>query len=421
MIERPSASTMTASQINRELDALDKKMSKINDRFIEAGRGHERPSETMQKDDPLAREWQAVSARRHELRLEIQRRYGPGAPSRLPRGFGPIREATDDWRDALVPGDDQYVPAVVLPQMPDVVARALAAGAQPPLEYIGDGMTGVVFCVGDVAYKVARHTSPSNHASFEDEAEWLITASYVRDVAPYVAQIHHFDADNLVIERDCVRPDPDRTPYRYGEGKLFDLHRNIERAMLPHGWSAPEFKLDSYVITLGGPVLVDAGMASRVGSELARYVEAVVSGERPLWNTTPSDLAFYVRREIGQTLSQGQGDRLEAMIERRWPSESRGMREASVPSEAQILDYFIFDAEDVDVGRFSRAKTDEVAAHFGIDPKAAYRILNALASRGILSKTRDVMRRHQGRTAVGFQWWEYVWRPGDVERFESQR
>jgi len=88
--------------------------------------------------------------------------------------------------------------------------------------------------------------------------------------------------------------------------------------------------------------------------------------------------------------------------------------------ETEIIDYFIFNAEDVDVGAFSRAKTDEVAAHFGIDPKIAYQALDALAQQGVLLKTRDIMKRHRGRTAVGYQWWEYPWRPGDLERYEER-
>jgi hypothetical protein len=91
-----------------------------------------------------------------------------------------------------------------------------------------------------------------------------------------------------------------------------------------------------------------------------------------------------------------------------------------LPTESQLIDYFIFDAEDVDVGTFSRAKTDEVAAHFKIDEKAAYRALNALAKKGLLNKTRDIMKRHKGEHAVGYQWWEYGWKPGDRERYESK-
>lgn len=249
------------------------------------------------------------------------------APWGANRGLTEASQATadaDGWRDALVPGDDRYIHEIILPEMPDVVARAITAGAPTPLEYMGAGMTGVVFCVDGVAYKVARRMRDIDHQMFEDEAEWLTAASHVTDVAPSVAEIFHFDPDNLVIERDCPRPATDQTPYRYGERRLSDLHGDIERAMLPHGWTAPEFKPDSYVITARGPVLVDASMPSRVGQELARYVEDVVADDRQLWSDRPSDIAFYVRREIGQTLSKGEADRLEALIESKWPGANGG-------------------------------------------------------------------------------------------------
>jgi DNA-binding MarR family transcriptional regulator len=89
------------------------------------------------------------------------------------------------------------------------------------------------------------------------------------------------------------------------------------------------------------------------------------------------------------------------------------------PTEVRLIDFFVFDAAE-DIGRFSRATTDEVAEHFGIDPKAAYRVLNALAKKGRLTKARDIMKRHKGRTAVGYQWWEYYWQPGDLERYEQR-
>ncbi len=83
--------TMLASAINKELDALDVKSGKNCRAFIEAGRGHERPSEYMSKQDPLSREACAIADRESDLRREVVRRYGPGAPSRLPRGFGPLK------------------------------------------------------------------------------------------------------------------------------------------------------------------------------------------------------------------------------------------------------------------------------------------------------------------------------------------
>jgi len=83
------------------------------------------------------------------------------------------------------------------------------------------------------------------------------------------------------------------------------------------------------------------------------------------------------------------------------------------PTERQILDFMLVDAEDIDRGTFSRTTTEEVATHFKIDPKVAYKRLNALAKRGVLDKTRDIMKKHRGAHAVGWQFWEYSWKPGD--------
>ena len=224
----------------------------------------------------------------------------------------------DSWEDYLAPGEARYIPAVVLPQMPDVVARAAAAGMPQGAEFMGAGMTGVVFCVGAVAYKVARQASPTLRRMLEEEAEWLAAAANVPTVAPHVAGVRRFDPGNVVIVRDCPRADPDEPRWKW-ESAIFDLHRRIEQAMLPNGWTAPEFKPDSYVLTSGGPILVDASMPSRVGNVLARYVEDLVEGERELGDERPSDLAFAVRREVGQTLSQAEADRLQALLDRRWP------------------------------------------------------------------------------------------------------
>ncbi len=87
---RKAPRDMTAGQINKELDALEASSSDICSKMIEAGRGDERPTETMVKADTLSLAFKAIVARRSELRIEIDLRYGPGAPSRLPsRGFGP--------------------------------------------------------------------------------------------------------------------------------------------------------------------------------------------------------------------------------------------------------------------------------------------------------------------------------------------
>lgn len=88
-----SPDVMTAAEINRELDRLDAKRSENARAFIDAGRGNERPTDYATKDDPLSVAARAISDRQRDLRYEIERRYGPGAPSRLPlrKGFGPIK------------------------------------------------------------------------------------------------------------------------------------------------------------------------------------------------------------------------------------------------------------------------------------------------------------------------------------------
>ena len=90
-VTREAVAEWSASKINKALDALDRRGSKNGDAFILAGRGHERPSEYLEKGDPLSKEAKAIFQDRNILRDEIERRYGPRAPSRLPRGFGPLK------------------------------------------------------------------------------------------------------------------------------------------------------------------------------------------------------------------------------------------------------------------------------------------------------------------------------------------
>ncbi len=80
---------MTAGKINKELDGLDEAFSKHVDDMIAAGRGNETAQQTAKLDDPLAQRAKALHARYSALKAEIESRYGPGAPHRLPAKFGP--------------------------------------------------------------------------------------------------------------------------------------------------------------------------------------------------------------------------------------------------------------------------------------------------------------------------------------------
>ena len=84
-----SPSEMTAGEINKALDKLDAESSKLNDEAIAAGLGHLRMSEIEKSDHPIGAKYREHWAKRSPLAMERDLRYGPGAPSRLPKGFGP--------------------------------------------------------------------------------------------------------------------------------------------------------------------------------------------------------------------------------------------------------------------------------------------------------------------------------------------
>ncbi len=82
--------TMTASQINRELDALSQHNSEFADTMINAGRGHETWNDYKDKGDDISEHGKRIARRVSELHVEIALRYGPAAPHRLPeKGFPP--------------------------------------------------------------------------------------------------------------------------------------------------------------------------------------------------------------------------------------------------------------------------------------------------------------------------------------------
>lgn len=178
----------------------------------------------------------------------------------------------------------------------DAAYRALESGAQPPLEYIGAGATGIVFCDPRFAFKVARHKSKR---TLEDEAEWLETAATIPEVSSSVALIDHWDPSHNVIVRECVRGS--RGTWG-GSGKIHELWDRIAPYMLAEGWTMPELKEDSVIFDdSGNPKIVDAGMVSRVSNRLLKYVDAILDGRiNPDGYEDHSTLAFYVRREFGQ-------------------------------------------------------------------------------------------------------------------------
>jgi len=86
------------------------------------------------------------------------------------------------------------------------------------------------------------------------------------------------------------------------------------------------------------------------------------------------------------------------------------------PTEKELLDYFLNDADDIDVGHFSRSSTEAVARFFKIDEKLAYRRMNALMKKvPAFTKQRDTIFgginpvTGKPTKSVGFQQWEIGW------------
>jgi hypothetical protein len=161
-------------------------------------------------------------------------------------------------------------------------------------------MYGIVFCdAWGAAWKAFRYEQGKpEHLLFlrgvlEEEYEWLRDAA-ATSIASNVAQVTAMHPDQLVLERECVQG----RPGGWSEGKtLADLHRKISKVMELVGWSAPEFKEDSYIIEkTGKPILVDISLTNRLGMTLAHYVEAVLSGRPSAFSW--HDLGFFIIREI---------------------------------------------------------------------------------------------------------------------------
>lgn len=193
------------------------------------------------------------------------------------------------------------VPSFIRGELAPSERRARLAGAEGPLWYVGAGMYGLVFCdAWGTAWKVFRYEEGEReqHLLFlrgvlEEEYEWLHDAA-ATSIASNVARVGAMHHKEIVLERECVQG----RPGGWGEAqRLYDLHKEISRVMEPAGWSAPEFKEDSYIIeTDGTPRLVDISLVNRLGMTLARYVEDVLQGRESYHDWL--DLAFYILREI---------------------------------------------------------------------------------------------------------------------------
>lgn len=177
--------------------------------------------------------------------------------------------------------NEDRVPDWALLDVVRTLPRTGRAGARFPVTFMGVGMTSVVYCdAAGLAFKVSRQDTESARAFLGREAEYLRVAGQVPFAREHTARLIAFRPDLGVIVRECLRGP---SGHGYGRGKkgrdLWELHQAVGRIMERHGFTAPEFKEDSYVIVRGrGPVLVDAGFSHATGRRVAKAALDVAAG-----------------------------------------------------------------------------------------------------------------------------------------------
>lgn len=187
----------------------------------------------------------------------------------------------------------------------EIRARAIAAGATPPLEFLGEGMTAIVLGDdADLAWKVYKPWPPEyrdrEQYAHEAEAEWLITASRDPDLAKYVPRNVRWHPREQVVERECIYGRPGGWGTRWLR-EIFDILIPVMRER--YGWGRPEFKEDSFVVEededqepTGRIILVDAGFPQRFDENLVQYVREVLAGRTP--HEDIQDLLYALRISV---------------------------------------------------------------------------------------------------------------------------
>lgn len=200
----------------------------------------------------------------------------------------------------------------------DAAERAVKAGGEAPLEFIGIGAQGVVLCDRHHAFKVGRNWGTNRVRNLEDEAEWLMTASQIREVRPFVAAFIDWNKKLGVLTRECPRG----TSGTWGASeKVRATFNKVEPYMLAAGWGMPEFKEDSVVFTGGRAQIVDAGFPHRISNRLVSFVESVLEGRRRRepadFEDSLSDLSFELRRELTENPKAIARGRMEPPLDER--------------------------------------------------------------------------------------------------------
>lgn len=169
----------------------------------------------------------------------------------------------------------------------------LELGATPPLEFMGEGSTGKVFCdAAGHAWKVPHSLLPELWLA--DEAAWLREARLNPDIKPHVPKLYRWHDEAGILERECVIGP---TASERDQAKLLPLVRKISRASREMGWTVPEQVHHAWVFRNGDPerpILVDPSLVHRLGEKLIRHVREVAR------YSLEDDVANYLDEQIGE-------------------------------------------------------------------------------------------------------------------------
>lgn len=169
-------------------------------------------------------------------------------------------------------------------------ARALRAGAEPPLEVLGEGMEGVVFVdARELAFKVGKWF-PDRTLADEAELMRLLSGTPVAAHVPrFVAYVPEVD----VLVREAVQGEA-LSWYRGGATEVF---RVVRAAADQLDYVGIEAKEDNVIQTPDGRLVVfDLGFVSPIRARGVRTVEARLADPRPLRGDEAFDLSLTIRQ-----------------------------------------------------------------------------------------------------------------------------
>jgi hypothetical protein len=155
--------------------------------------------------------------------------------------------------------------------MDEVLEVLESIDARPPISLMGSGSGGRVYCDSrGRAYKVPKGPLPA--LWLEDEAAYLKVALTRPKLKPFLPKFYKLHHDLGIIEREFIYGDVATDADQRYLQPLFSL---FNEESFRFGWSGPELSANAFVFRDGDqehPILVDHGLAHRVGDLLVGHV-----------------------------------------------------------------------------------------------------------------------------------------------------